>query len=215
MGLLNSHVYNSKPYNGLQSSAVLTVVELVTSLPKQPGLFNAVTYNSIPYNGSTTGLSIAGTSNLSVVLSKIIKIPIGAESALGLFNSKPYNSILYNGAMSKFIEGHGNMSVVFGASVYALQAGMHGTVYIGGQTVTEGYQAGGYNTVSYGTAPYEYASNDFVSIPSLIRLDILSNNKIKMWNGTDFVQMPIRVWNGTTWTTYPIRVWNGTNWVLN
>jgi hypothetical protein len=56
-----------------------------------------------------------------------------------------------------------------------------------------------------------------VRVPSVLLLlssPPLSLGKVKVWNGTAWVDKPVKVWNGTAWVDKPVKVWNGTAWVL-
>jgi hypothetical protein len=39
--------------------------------------------------------------------------------------------------------------------------------------------------------------------------------KIKVWNGSAWVEKPVKVWNGSAWVEKPVKVWNGSAWVLS
>jgi hypothetical protein len=41
----------------------------------------------------------------------------------------------------------------------------------------------------------------------------LSSGRLKVWNGTSWVEKPAKVWNGTSWVEKPAKVWNGSSWV--
>lgn len=41
-----------------------------------------------------------------------------------------------------------------------------------------------------------------------------SSGKMKVWNGSAWVEKPVKVWNGSSWVTKPVKYWNGTSWVL-
>lgn len=42
-----------------------------------------------------------------------------------------------------------------------------------------------------------------------------AGGKIKVWNGSAWVEKPVKVWNGSTWVEKPLKVWNGSAWVLS
>jgi len=43
----------------------------------------------------------------------------------------------------------------------------------------------------------------------------VTGGKMKVWNGSAWVEKPAKVWNGSAWVVKPVKVWNGSAWVLS
>jgi len=39
-----------------------------------------------------------------------------------------------------------------------------------------------------------------------------ASGRVKVWNGSAWVQRPTKVWDGSTWVSKPTKFWNGSSW---
>lgn len=56
----------------------------------------------------------------------------------------------------------------------------------------------------------DFASNNDGSVIGAV----VSGGKIKVWNGSAFVEKPVKVWNGSAFVEKPLKRYNGSSWEL-
>lgn len=71
-------------------------------------------------------------------------------------------------------------------------------------------------TLTY-NGPTANASGDSrIQLPQTVTEYVApAGGKIKVWNGSAWVEKPMKVWNGSAWVEKPVKFWNGSSWVLS
>lgn len=85
-------------------------------------------------------------------------------------------------------------------------------------TVGAGYVTGQSAGVSYNPAAFTWSANintqAWEAVTLSIREEVLGG-KIKVWNGSAWVEKPVKVWTGSAWVEKKVKYWNGSAWVLS